>query len=229
MVVESTLKTVLNVEDPVINIEPTSPLFLNQDIPPKAEFMQTMQTENYVINELHIQQEISKQQTRIDQTGYMPSIAVFGKQTLWAHGIQKNLVPRTIIGVGFAWNLFDGLEREKRIKQSKLTTQTLALGKEKAKDDLTVAIDQFYTQLLKAQDNVKALNTSIELSEELVRIRKKAFMEGMATSVDVVDAETLLSTVKVAQLAAYYEFDVALINLLAVCGIPEQFSIYNNQ
>ncbi len=229
MVVQSTLKTVLNVEDPEIDIEPTSPLFLNHDIPPKAEFMQTMQTENYVINELHIQQEISKQQTRIDQTGYMPSIAVFGKQTLWAHGIQKNLVPRTIIGVGFAWNLFDGLEREKRIKQSKLTTQTLALGKEKAKDDLTVAIDQFYTQLLKAQDNVKALNTSIELSEELVRIRKKAFMEGMATSVDVVDAETLLSTVKVAQLAAYYEFDVALINLLAVCGIPEQFSIYNNQ
>ena len=159
----------------------------------------------------------------------MPNIAIFGKQTLWAHGIEKNLVPRTIIGVGFTWNLFDGLEREKRIKQSKLTSQTLALGKEKAKDDLTVAIDQCYSQMQKAQDNVKALNSSIALSEELVRIRKKAFLEGMATSTEVIDAETLLSTVKVAQLAAYYEFDVALINLLAICGIPEQFSNYNNQ
>ena len=44
---------------------------------------------------------------------------------------------------------------------------------------------QLYTQLQKAQDNVRALNTTIELSEELVRIRKKSFAEGMATSTEV--------------------------------------------
>lgn len=38
---------------------------------------------------------------------------------------------------------------------------------------------KLYTQLEKAQDNVKALNATIELSEELVRIRKKSFTEGM--------------------------------------------------
>ena len=51
---------------------------------------------------------------------------------------------------------------------------------------------------------MRALNTTIELSEELVRMRKKAFAEGMATSTEVVDAETLLSKTKVARLAAYY-------------------------
>lgn len=45
----------------------------------------------------------------------------------------------------------------------------------------------------------------------------------MATSTEVVDAETLLSKTKVARLAAYYEYDVTLMNLLALCGIPEQF------
>ncbi len=64
----------------------------------------------------------------------------------------------------------------------------------------------------KAQDNVKALNATIELSEELVRIRKKSFTEGMATSTEVIDAETMLANVKVARLAAYYEYDVALMN-----------------
>mgnify|MGYP001251147279 CR=1 FL=1 len=56
------------------------------------------------------------------------------------------------------------------------------------------------------------------MSEELVRMRKKAFTEGMATSTEVIDAETMLSKVKVARLAAYYEYDVALMNLLALCG-----------
>ena len=38
--------------------------------------------------------------------------------------------------------------------------------------------------------------------------------------------ETMLATVKVARLAAYYEYDVTLMNLLALCGTPEQFRNY---
>ena len=207
-------------------IEPTSPLFINSILPAKEEFQQTMRSGNYILNQLSLQQSIAKQQLRIDQSGYLPDIALFGKQTLYAHGIQSNLVPRTIVGVGFTWNLFDGLAREKRIRQSKITEQTLALGKDKAQDDLSVGIDKLYTGLQKAQDNVQALNSTIALSEELVRIRKKSFAEGMATSTEVIDAETMLATVKVARLAAYYEYDVTLMNLLALCGTPEQFRNY---
>ena len=227
-VVQNTLKTILNVEDDVASITPTSPLFINDSLPSKYELIQILGTNNYLINQLSLQEQIAKEQTRIDQAGYMPNIALFGKQTLYSHGIKSNLVPRMIIGVGFTWNLFDGLEREKRIRQSKLTRQTLILGQEKAKDDLIVGVDNFYSQLQKSLDNVSALNSTIELSEELVRIRKKAFLEGMATSLEVIDAENLLSKVRVARLAAYYEYDIALINLLALCGTPEQFSNYNN-
>lgn len=224
-VVQSALRTLLNIED-TCSIRPTSSLFINDQLPAKEEFIQTMQAENYTVNQLSLQQNIARQQLRIDQSGYLPDIALFGKQTLYAHGIQSNLVPRTMIGVGFTWNLFDGLAREKRIRQSKIARQTLALGKEKAKEDLSVGIDKLYTQLQKAQDNVRALNTTIELSEELVRIRKKSFAEGMATSTEVVDAETMLATVRVARLAAYYEYDVALMNLLALCGTPEHYARY---
>ena len=227
-VVQNTLKTILNIENDTLIITPSSPLFINETLPSKIELTQTLSTNNYLINQLNLQEQITKEQIKIDQAGYMPNIAFFGKQTLYSHGIQSNLIPRMIIGVGFTWNLFDGLEREKRIRQSKLTRQTLILGQEKAKDDLLIGIDSFYSQLEKALDNVTALNTTIELSEELVRIRKKAFLEGMATSLEVIDAETLLAKVRIAKLAAYYEYDIALINLLAICGIPDTFSSYNN-
>ena len=59
------------------------------------------------------------------------------------------------------------------------------------------------------------------MSRELVRVRKKSFQEGMATSTEVVDAEVMLAKVKTAFLLAYYQYDVALINLLSVCGTPE--------
>ena len=188
-VLQNALRTLLNIRD-TCSIQPVSPLFINAVLPAKEEFLQTMQTENYTVNQLQLQSHIAKQQLRIEQSGYLPDIAVFGKQTLYAHGIQSNLVPRTMIGVGFTWNLFDGLAREKRIRQSKIAQQTLSIGQEKAKDDLSVGIDKLYTQMEKAQDNVRALNTTIELSEELVRIRKKSFTEGMATSTEVIDSET---------------------------------------
>lgn len=225
-VMQSALKTLLNKKDMDENIVPTSTLFMNDSLPPKMLFNLSVGSGNYLLNQLYLQEQIAKQQVRIDQSGYLPNIALFGKQTLYSHGIQSNLVPRTMIGIGFTWNLFDGLDREKRIRQSKLTQQTLVLGQMKARDDLAVGVDKLYTQLQKAQDNVKALNATIKLSEELVRIRKKSFTEGMATSTEVIDAETMLSKVKVARLAAYYEYDVALMNLLSLCGTPEQFVNY---
>lgn len=224
-VVESALRALLHLDD-TCGILPTSPLFINSSLPPKEEFLQTMRSANYLLSQLSLQQSIARQQLRIDQSGYLPDIALFGKQTLYAHGIQSNLVPRTIVGIGFTWNLFDGLAREKRIRQSRIAEQTLVLGREKAKEDLTVGIDKLYSGLQKAQDNVRALNATIELSEELVRIRRKSFAEGMATSTEVVDAETMLATARVARLAAYYEYDVTLMNLLALCGTPEQFRNY---
>ena len=195
-VVQSALKVLLNKKDADANIIPTSPLFMNDSLPPKMLCDLSVNSGNYTLNQLQLQQHIAKQEVRIAQSGYLPNIALFGKQTLYSHGIQSNLLPRTMVGIGFTWNLFDGLDREKRVRQSKLTEQTLALGQMKARDDLAVGVDKLYTQLEKAQDNVKALNATIALSEELVRIRKKSFTEGMATSTEVIDAETMLASVK---------------------------------
>ena len=98
-------------------------------------------------------------------------------------------MPRTLVGVGFTWNIFDGLNREANIRQTRLTKQTLQLGREKAQNELGVLVDKLYSEIQNAKDDVAALNTTIEMSRELVRIRKKSFQEGMATSTDVIDAE----------------------------------------
>ena len=55
-----------------------------------------------------------------------------------------------MVGVGFTWNIFDGLNREKTIRQAKIASQSLRLGKEKAITDQEVGIDKFYRQLQNA-------------------------------------------------------------------------------
>ncbi|MGL5635270.1 MAG: TolC family protein, partial [Bacteroidales bacterium] len=207
---------------------PTTPLFINDSIPSVLYYKAVLPGGSYMINQLQIQEQMAKYQEKIGKTGYAPNIALIGKQTIYAHGIEKNLIPRSMIGVGFTWNIFDGLDREKKIRQARLATQSLELGKEKALNELTVAIDKFYSQIEQAKDNVTALNSTVALSKELVKMRKKAFAEGMATSTEVVDAQVGLAKVQVAYLLAYYQYDSALINLLSLCGMPQEFTNFKN-
>ena len=227
-VAQNALKTLIKMETDG-NIRPISPLFINDSLPTILYFKSLIESNNYLINQMRLQENIANNELKIGRTGYIPNIALFGKQTLYAHGIEKNLLPRSMIGIGFSWNIFDGLDREKKIRQAKITKQTLALGKDKAIDDLNVVLEKFYSQIQNALNNVSALNTTIEMSKELVRIRKKSFTEGMATSTEVIDAEVMLSKVQIASLLAYYQYDVALINLLSACGIPDTFYQYSKK
>ena len=214
-VAQSALKTLIKMETDG-NIRPISPLFINDSLPTILYFKSLIESNNYLINQMRLQENIANNELKIGRT-------------LYAHGIEKNLLPRSMIGVGFSWNIFDGLDREKKIRQAKITKQTLALGKDKAIDDLNVVLEKFYSQIQNALNNVSALNTTIEMSKELVRIRKKSFTEGMATSTEVIDAEVMLSKVQIASLLAYYQYDVALINLLSACGIPDTFYQYSKE
>ena len=161
------------------DVRTTTPLFINEALPPAQYFKDLVPMNNYIVNQLKLQQVVADNQLKIGRSAYVPNIALFGKQTLYADGLDKYLLPRTMVGVGFTWNIFDGLNREKTIRQAKIASQSLRLGKEKAITDLEVGIDKFYSQLQNALDNVKALDTTIEMSRELVRVRKKSFQEGM--------------------------------------------------
>ena len=127
---KNALKVLLNVED-AISINPSSPLFMNHDLPDELYFKNLVSTGSYIVSKLRIQEAMADNQLKISKSAYIPTIALFGKQTLYAENLPKNLMPRTLVGVGFTWNIFDGLNREANIRQTRLTKQTLQLGREK--------------------------------------------------------------------------------------------------
>ena len=221
------LKRMLDITDEEVRIIPSSTLFMSTHLPPEELFQQTMQSNNPTLNTLYLEEQMANDKLRIDQSGYLPDVVLFGKQTLYAHGIPSNLMPRTIVGVGLTWNIFDGLNRERQISQTRLTRQSLAWSREEAENDCAIAVSELYATLLRSKEEVLVLNSMITLNEELLRMRHASFAEGMATSSEVVDAENALSEVCLARLAAYYAYDVALVNLLAICGMTDSFEKYD--
>lgn len=225
-VAQNAFKTLVKLESDQ-DLLPVSSLFINEALPTLDYFKGLVPINNYIVSALDIKKDIQKNQIKIAKSAYVPNIELFGKQTLYSHGIDKYLLPRSVIGVGFAWNIFDGFDRERQVKQAKIAAAITDIEQEKAIDNLGLAVNKFYTQTQTALDNVTALRTTIEMSKELVRTRQKAYQEGMATPTEVVDAELLLSKVRLASLLAYFQYDVGLINLLAICGMPETFYQYS--
>ena len=136
-------------------------------------------------------------------------------------------MPPTILGATMVWNIFDGLKRERNIKRNKIEAIITNEQYREAQKQNEIAIQHAYTELQKANDEIKALSTTIEMTDELVRIRNSAYSEGLATTTDVVDAQTSATKTKLLLLAAYYHYDLALATLLSICGTPEYFEQWN--
>ena len=222
-VAHQALCSLLNMEENDVEIHPVSPLFVSENLPDELYFKHLIPATNYTINKLRLEESIAESQLKISKSAYLPTIALFGKQTLYAHHLPRNLMPRTLIGIGFTWNLFDGLNRESDVRISRLAKESIALEKEKAENALEVLVQELYSKIQEAKDETKTLQITLTMSEELLRIHQKSFEEGMSTSTEVVDAEVMLSKVQIAMLLATYQFDVSLASLCSICGVPDLF------
>ena len=215
---QTSLKQLLGMDACEADITPSTPLFLPTELPSETSFVEAMQRNNSTLATLSLEERMASDKLRMDLGGYLPSISLFGKHTLYAHGLPSNLMPRTVVGVGFAWNLFDGLDRERRVQQSRLAQQTVAWEREDAEAELKVLVSELYATLHRTMADIRVLDTTISLNEELLRMRRAAFAEGMATSAELIDAENAVATTRLARLTAQYACDVALANLQMVCG-----------
>lgn len=208
------------------NMVTLTPLFTDEKYPQLEWFKDMMHANAYIFKQSELYDEIANTNLKISRSNYSPIISVFGKQTIVSHNIPDNLVPNTIAGVSLAWDVFDGLARERNIQVAKIESDIVKESQLNMKNELEIAVDEWYANLEQACINAKDLQSSLEFAEEVYKIRKKAFSENMATSQQVLDALNLLNKTKLLLLTTYYEYDIALANLCCLCGIPEYFESF---
>lgn len=204
---------------------PVTPFFVAEEAA-STVWLQETTAHNYALEMLHTQSLMARDRQKMALAAYLPTIALMGRQTVYAYHLPRNLLPHTMVGVGFSWTLFDGLRREAGVREARLSLHTLTLTEEKTRDDLHVAVDKLRGTLQDAEARIRSLRTAVALNEELCRMRREAFREGMATSLEVTDAWVLLAKTHVALLGAGYEYVVALAGLCTLAGRPEQFWTY---
>lgn len=226
-VVDKALKNLLKIDDSTARISLINPVtdYANTTnlLPDEEYFNNLVHQNSKALKAIELKKSSLKNQRKIAASGYMPNVAVFAKQNLYSYHLPGYISPKTVLGAGLSWNLFDGLSREANIKLADKAITEAEITKDKTYDQITLGVRSYLTQAEDAMYNLKTLQTTLQLCNELIEIRQKSFKEGMSTANDVVTAQTALSNAKLATSLAKYQYSVSLANLMVICGIGYEF------
>ncbi len=147
----------------------------------------------------------------------IPSVAAFGDYGSIGTGPTAALPTRTI-GVSLRVPIFNGGRRQaeraeyaSQYQAEKVRTNDL---KQQVELDVRLALDE----LQSADDEVKVAQEGLGLSENELAQARRRYEAGVATSVEVTDAQTRLERARDNQLTALYNFNVARIDLAQATG-----------
>ena len=209
--------------DEVVN--PSTPLFLVPGIEPVDFFMGQARDNHPALDQIQAVQDKARANLRGAKSELYPEVYLFGIRELYEDDLTA-LEPTWAVGGGVNFIFFDGWSRSNRIMAARKIEEQAELSRHKVTRDLETLVSSRHQELMKDSEQFDALQTSLDLAQENLRARKRSFEEGLATSLDVVDAQLSLSGIQVERMQAAYNFDVALAQLLEACGRGADYPQY---
>jgi outer membrane protein TolC len=219
---QTALANLLAREEPV---GAATPLFIVSDIPPVQTFIEHARNGHPGLDQLTAVKDRAHENVHAQKAAFSPQIYLFGMRELFEDDLTV-LEPSWAAGIGVDVTLFEGFARNNRVQAARKLEEQAGLMHRKLDRDLATLVSSKYQELMKAREQFDALETSLALVDENLRARRRAFEEGLATSLDVVDAQLSLSVVSVERLRVVCDFDTALAQLLVASGRGYEFSHY---
>ena len=219
---QTVLNNTLGGNDPVV---PATPLFVLKEIKPLEYYRNAALESNPLLKQISASRELAHQNYMKELSAYSPDVFIFGTRQLYEWH-SPEYIPKGIVGFGATCVLFDGFADTNKVRAAQSQKDRVASLESKAKKDICTLVEKNYQELMLALEQFQSIQTSYKFAEEYLRVREKAFVEGSATSLDVVDAQLAFAKVRIDKLKAAYDFDVALGALLEVSGQSGLISQY---
>jgi len=209
---------------------PSDTLFINQSLPAEETFLTATLENSPLLKELAAHDRQAAALIKAEKGRFHPEVFLFADWEIYKdNSLAFDYVPDWQVGVGVNFTLLDRVGRSKSIAAAHKARDSVGSIKQGTKRFLDLAARVAYRKANQALSQHAGLNASLELGQENLRLRKKAFIEGFSTSVELVDAELFVLAVKVEQSAAAYAYVVSLARLLALTGEMDSFSDYQRR
>ncbi|PSW05110.1 TolC family protein [Photobacterium lipolyticum] len=206
---------------------PSSGLFTNESLPPMTAFIDKTLADYPGLRILDAKKKQANGLIDVEQGKYYPEVYLYGNYSLHEDDtLAAKTAPDWAVGVGVSIPLLDRSGRSGKVQAAHSAVKQVNYLRAQAEQDLSVLVEKTYREARQALEEYEGLASSLTLAQENVRLREKAFSQGLSTSLDVVDAEMFQAGVKTQRLAAAYQYVISLSRLLAVSGEMNSFNQY---
>ena len=117
-----------------------------------------------------------------------------------------------------SWNLFDGWRTRAQISKSKSQMRQADIAYDNLRDLIELEVRSAYLDFQSAQEKLKSQEMNVEHAEEGLRIANERYRQGMATNLEVMDAQLALTTARTNRIQALYELNVSAAKLKKAMG-----------
>ncbi|WP_398302144.1 TolC family protein [Vibrio cholerae] len=209
-------------------VEPSGMLFINTSLPPMHAFIEQTLNTYLGLSLLDAKEKQASSLIKAEQGKYYPEVYLYGDYSLHEDdSLASQMKPDWLVGVGVNIPLIENSGRSEQVKAANSAVNQVRYLKAQAKQDLSVLVEKTYLEAEQALEEVTGLNSSLNLAQENLRLRQKAFSQGLSTSVDVVDAELYLASIRTQQSLASFNYLISLNKLLALSSEMSSFSTYH--
>ena len=204
---------------------PVTAMFILERIEPLDHFRTLAAERNPLLDQVDQKRRLAYEGVRAQRSSFLPQVVAMGGMSFYDYQVSK-VLPRWAVGVGVNFKLFDGLNREYKYSAAKQTVRRVEALQDKAGNDISVLVEKLYNQMENYRTQMASIEASLAFAEEYLKTNNAAFLEGMSSSTDLIDAELNLAKVKTERIEAAYRYDVSLAQLLEAAGISDEFTAY---
>ena len=156
------------------------------------------------------------------KAAWAPQIYAFAQGNAIKHYLSMT-EPDWVAGIGVKITLWDNKDRSESVAAARSLVDKASAGILEAESQIEQAVETAYLRTLQMQDQYQLTLSTLDLARENLRLRKRAFEEGLCTATELNEARTKLLASEIARRVSAYQFVVSWASLNAICGTPEEF------
>jgi outer membrane protein len=186
---------------------------------------QTDYTKRIEYSALQTTQRLQELDLKKNQYQYLPSLVLYGGLSTHAYRFEfdffdsdKKWYPTAVVGATLSIPIFDGFQKNSRIQQAKLNLKKIENSFKSLEQGIALETSTAKVNLQNSISSLETQRKNRELAEEVTRVSKIKYDQGVGSNLEVTTAETSLKEAETNYYSALFDALVAKIDYHKATG-----------
>lgn len=184
---------------------------LPEELPPPEQNLELVENRPELRAVLNVAQ-MKKKAYRKAICDYFPTLSAVGSSD-WDSANFSDFQNSYFVGVVAEWEFFEGLQKYGSISQAKAEWKAAVRDAEQARNQLRLDLRQAYLRATESWERFDLARKSLESATEALRIAREQYRQGAADVTTILTAQVGLTATRTRNVAAYYDYVIALANI----------------